>query len=78
MASLLIRQKAGSKGDSIAHELRNLIGIRAWNCSCARPVWVRSQALTMTSLKNIVRLVEERLSLLARSRKSLVFADQTA
>ena len=30
MASLLIRQKAGFKGDSIAHELRNLTGIRPW------------------------------------------------
>jgi hypothetical protein len=30
MASLLIRQKARFKGDSIAHELRNLTGIRPW------------------------------------------------
>jgi hypothetical protein len=30
MASMLIRQKAGFKGDSIAHELRNLTGIRPW------------------------------------------------
>lgn len=30
MTSLLIRQKAGFKGDSIAHELRNLTGIRPW------------------------------------------------
>jgi hypothetical protein len=30
MASLLIRQKAGFKGGSIAHELRNLTGIRPW------------------------------------------------
>ncbi len=28
--SMLIRQKAGFKGDSIAHELRNLTGIRPW------------------------------------------------
>jgi hypothetical protein len=30
MASLLIRQAAGHRGDSIAHELRNLTGIRPW------------------------------------------------
>ena len=30
MASLLIRQKAGFKGGSIAHELRKLTGIRPW------------------------------------------------
>ena len=30
MASLLIRQKAGFKGDSITHELRNLTGVRPW------------------------------------------------
>ena len=30
MVSMLIRQKAGFKGDSIAHELRNLTGIRPW------------------------------------------------
>jgi hypothetical protein len=30
MASMLIRQKAGFKGGSIAHELRNLTGIRPW------------------------------------------------
>ena len=30
LASMLIRQKAGFKGDSIAHELRNLTGIRPW------------------------------------------------
>ncbi len=30
LASMLIRQKARFKGDSIAHELRNLTGIRPW------------------------------------------------
>jgi hypothetical protein len=30
MASMLIRQKARFKGHSIAHELRNLTGIRPW------------------------------------------------
>jgi hypothetical protein len=30
MASMLVRQKARFKGDSIAHELRNLTGIRPW------------------------------------------------
>jgi hypothetical protein len=30
LASMLIRQKAGVKGDPIAHELRNLTGIRPW------------------------------------------------
>ncbi len=30
MASMLIRQKARFRGDSIAHELRNLTGIRSW------------------------------------------------
>jgi len=30
MASLLIRQAARHKGDAIAHELRNLTGIRPW------------------------------------------------
>ena len=30
MASMLIRQKAGFKGDSIAHELRNLTRIRPY------------------------------------------------
>jgi hypothetical protein len=30
MASMLIRQKAGFKGDLIAHELRNLTGIRPY------------------------------------------------
>jgi hypothetical protein len=30
IASLLIRQAAGHRGDTIAHELRNLTGIRPW------------------------------------------------
>jgi hypothetical protein len=30
VASMLIRQNAGFKGDSIAHELRNLTRIRPW------------------------------------------------
>jgi hypothetical protein len=30
LASMLIRQKAGFRGDSIAHELRNLTSIRPW------------------------------------------------
>lgn len=30
MSSMLIRQKARFKGDSIAHELRNLTGTRPW------------------------------------------------
>lgn len=30
MVSMLIRQKAGFKGNAIAHELSNLTGIRPW------------------------------------------------
>jgi len=30
LASMLIQQKAGFKGNLIAHELRNLTGIRPW------------------------------------------------
>lgn len=30
MATMLIRQKAGHKADSIAHDLRNLSGIRSY------------------------------------------------
>jgi hypothetical protein len=30
LASMLIRQRTDFKGDSIAHELRDLTGIRPW------------------------------------------------
>jgi hypothetical protein len=79
MASWLIRQKAGFKGDSITQELRNLTGIRPWK------LWLCSPGMGPVSgphddivWKPVVHLVEERLSLLTVSRKSVVFADQTA
>jgi len=49
LASMLIRQKAGLKGDSIAHELRHLTGTRLGSCSSARPAWLWSQAFTITT-----------------------------
>jgi hypothetical protein len=53
MASLLIWKRAWLKGDSITHELGNLTGVRSGSYGCARPVWVRSQALTMTSFGSL-------------------------
>jgi hypothetical protein len=37
LANLLIRQKAGFKDDSIARELRNLVGIRPWKLWLCSP-----------------------------------------